>query len=292
MPVTNTPLRYPGGKSQLIPAIVEILRENDLLYGEYAEPFAGGCGIPISLLLNSYVDRIYINDIDPAIYAFWYSVINHTEELCKLIQNTEIDIKRWKQLRSIHFEGNLNDIVQLGFSTIFLNRTNRSGILKAGVIGGIEQKGTYKIDCRFNKKDLTDKIRRIALYKSQINLYSLDAIDFISKVIPKTNTRTLVNLDPPYFAKGPELYTNFYKPQDHAFLKEAVAKIERHWMVTYDNAEEIRELYAEFPTFIYGLNYSAQLKRIGTELMIVDRKLQIPKNLKVTLESVEKQTSL
>ncbi len=283
MPVTDTPLRYPGGKSQLIPVVVEILKENDILYGEYAEPFAGGCGVPITLLLNSYVDHIYINDIDPAIYAFWYSVLNHADELCKLIKEAPVNIKEWHKQRILHFEGNLADVIQLGFSTLFLNRTNRSGILKAGVIGGLEQNGTYKIDCRFNREDLIKKIRRIALYKSRISLSRLDAVDFVSKIVPTTGQKTLVNLDPPYFAKGHELYTNFYKQNDHATLKDAVAKIEKYWMVTYDDTEEIRQLYAKFPLFIYGLNYSAHLKRVGTELMILDPKLRVPDTLKVSV---------
>ena len=95
MPVTDTPLRYPGGKSQIIPLVVEILRENDMFYGEYAEPFAGGAGIAMSLLLNSYVDRIHINDIDPAVYAFWFSVLNHTEQLCDLIDEAPVTIDEW-----------------------------------------------------------------------------------------------------------------------------------------------------------------------------------------------------
>jgi DNA adenine methylase len=291
MPVTDTPLRYPGGKSQLVPFVVEILRENNLFYGEYAEAFAGGAGIAMTLLLNGYVDRVYINDIDPAIHAFWSSVLHRTDELCSLIEETTVTMDEWYAQRKIHFEGNAKQELKLGFSTLFLNRTNRSGILKGGVIGGLSQNGKYKIDCRFNRADLIRKVRRIARYRSQIGLSQLDAADFVRSVVPRTEQRTLVNLDPPYFGMGPELYTNFYNLEDHTKLARAVASIDRHWMVTYDDAPEIRQLYARYPMFLYGLNYSVQLKRIGTELMILNAGLAVPPTVKTALTDISYKKS-
>jgi DNA adenine methylase len=282
MPVTDTPLRYPGGKSQLIPFVIELLKENNLFYGEYAEPFAGGSGIAMKLLLDGYVDRIYLNDFDPAIYCFWYSVLNRTDELCRLIEKTEVTIEEWHKQRKIYLKGDSSREVKYGFSTLFLNRTNRSGIIKAGVIGGLDQSGNYKLDCRFNKPDLVRKIRRIASYKSQIKLSQLDAVKFIKTIVPKMSANTLINLDPPYFGKGPELYTNFYQPEDHIVLAEAVCSINGHWMVTYDDTPEIRNLYKKFPTYSSSLNYSAQLKRVGTELLVLGPTLIAPNSLRLS----------
>lgn len=287
MPVTDTPLRYPGGKSQLVPFVIELLRENDLFYGEYAEPFAGGAGVAMSLLLNGFVDQIHINDIDPAIYSFWFCVLHHTDELCISIENTDVTMDEWYKQREIHAESDLSNITRLGFSTLFLNRTNRSGILNGGVIGGYAQKSDYAIDCRFNKADLVRKIRRIAAYRSQIHLSRLNAVDFVSEVIPNTGERTLVNLDPPYYQKGRALYTNFYQRDDHQKLAESVFTIRRRWMVTYDNVPEISRLYAGYPMFFYGLNYSAQLKRVGTELMVIDPALRIPSAMRASLHATE-----
>lgn len=276
MPVTDTPLRYPGGKSQLIPFVIELLKENNLFYGEYAEPFAGGAGIAMKLLLDGYVDRIYLNDIDPAIYSFWRSVLHHTNELCELIEQTEITIEEWHKQRQIYAERDFTKDIKLGFATLFLNRTNRSGIIKAGVIGGLNQDGNYKLDCRFSKSDLIRKILRIASYRKQIKLSRLDAVNFVNKVIPNTGATTLVNLDPPYFRKGQELYTNFYRPNDHAKLAKAVGAIKKHWMMTYDDTPEIRDLYAQYPMYGSSLNYSAQLKRVGTELLVLGSSLNAP----------------
>lgn len=284
MPVTNTPLRYPGGKSQLIPFVIELLKQNDLIYGEYAEPFAGGSGIAMHLLLEGYVDKIYLNDLDPAIYSFWHSALNHTDEICRLIGETDVTIDEWHRQREI-FRNGLGESseVEFGFSTLFLNRTNRSGIIKGGVIGGYDQNGNYKLDCRFNKPDLIRKIRRIASYRTQISLSQLDAVEFIDTVLPGTSKNTLVNLDPPYFCKGPELYTNFYHAKDHADLAKAVRSIRRHWMVTYDDAPEIRNLYSSFATYTSNLNYSAQSKRVGTELLVLGPTLTAPQT---TIRSV------
>lgn len=281
MPITDTPLRYPGGKSQMIPFVIDLMRGNDLFYGEYAEPFAGGAGIAMKLLLDGYVDKIYLNDFDPAIYAFWFSVLHHSDELCGMIEKTEVTIEQWHQQRGIYFSKTETTLVKKGFATLFLNRTNRSGIIKAGVIGGLNQNGNYKLDCRFKKAELVRKIKRISSYKNQIRLSQLDAIEFVRSVIPNTAPNTLVNLDPPYFGKGPELYSNFYQPDDHAKLAQAVHSISKRWMVTYDDEPEIRSLYAQYPMYSSKLNYSAQVKRMGTELLVLDPQLSVPTSLDV-----------
>ncbi len=281
MPITDTPLRYPGGKSQLAPLVIDLLKTNDLLYGEYAEPFAGGAGIALTLLLNSYVSRIYLNDIDPAIHAFWHCVLHDTDALCQQVLETPVTIDEWHRQRTIYLDLTCGDMAAKGFATLFLNRTNRSGILRGGVIGGLNQDGEYKLDCRFNRNDLVRKIKRIATHAEQIELSCLDASTFVTTVVPRTSDYTLVNLDPPYYGKGPELYTNFYHHADHAALAQAVGKIERRWMVTYDDTPEIRQLYSRWRCFSSNLTYSAQVKRIGVELLVVDDDLQLPANLMV-----------
>lgn len=276
MPITDTPLRYPGGKSQLAPLVIDILQKNDLMYGEYVEPFAGGAGIAMHLLLNSYVSRVYLNDIDPAIHAFWHTVLNNTQTLCDLVQHTPVTLEEWHRQRAIFLDPAHPDITAKGFATLFLNRTNRSGILRGGVIGGLSQQGNYKMDCRFNRGDIIRKIKRIALHREKIELHCLDAAVFVNTVVPTTSEYTLVNLDPPYYGKGPELYTNFYRHEDHQALAQAVGNIDRHWMVTYDDTPEIRQLYQPYRNYSSNLNYSVQTKRIGVELLIADDHLVLP----------------
>ena len=275
MPVTDSPLRYPGGKTQLAPFVIEILRENDLFYGAYIEPFAGGCGIAWKLLLDAYVSEIHINDIDPHIYAFWASVLRKTDDLCELIETTPVTMDEWHRQKNIQKSRRARQL-ELGFSTLFLNRTNRSGILKGGVIGGKKQESAYPLDCRFNKVDLIRKIQRIAKYKDQVKLTKMDAEDFILDTLPTLSKKALVNIDPPYYSKGRDLYCSFYEHKDHASLARVIPMIKQRWMVTYDNAPEIQRLYEKYPSINLSLNYSAQVKRVGVELMVIDPKLKLP----------------
>ncbi|HHJ7160396.1 TPA: DNA adenine methylase, partial [Streptococcus pyogenes] len=195
-----SPLRYPGGKSQVYDYVRELVIANDAI--TYIEPYMGGMGIALKLLLNNNVHKIMVNDYDKAIYAFWYSVLNYTEQLIEKINTTPITIDEWKLQREVQKnKNNCDDLLTLGFSTLFLNRTNRSGIIKAGVIGGLKQDGNYKLDCRFNKEKTIKKIKLIASYKKQIKLYNMDAEKFIRLNITKTKN-SFTFFDPPYYTKG------------------------------------------------------------------------------------------
>lgn len=278
MAITNTPLRYPGGKTQLVPFVKELLRKNDLLQCVYCEPFAGGAGIACRLLLNGTIAEAWINDIDPAIYAFWHSVLNSTEQLCERIKHTTIDLPEWHRQKQIHTEERSN-LLDLGFATLFLNRTNRSGILKGGVIGGISQTGKYKIDCRFNRDDLIRKIKRIAIYRDQIRLTCIDAHLYISSELQKLPQHALVNVDPPYYLAGPDLYTNAFQHQDHLSLAMEVRRMPHRWMLTYDDVPEIRSMYDGLSQYCKTLTYYAQVKRSATELLILSDNLIPPPSL-------------
>lgn len=275
MPTTDTPLRYPGGKTQLTPFVLDVMRANDLMQCIYCEPFAGGAGIACRLLLAGAVSEIWINDIDASIYAFWHSVLNVPDELCSWIEKTPVTIAEWKKQRTVQ-QDKAASIFQLGCSTLFLNRTNRSGILKGGVIGGQEQASEYLLNCRFNRADLTRKIQRIALYKDQVHLSRVDAEMYIKTVVPKLPGHSLVNIDPPYFGKGPGLYTSFYKPKDHTALSHVIRSIKKPWMLTYDDAPEIVDLYAGLPKLLKELTYAAQIKRIGVELLVMSQTMRWP----------------
>lgn len=273
----NTPLRYPGGKAKLTNFLKLVFEENDLLDGHYVEPYAGGAGIALALLYQSYVNSIHLNDLNPAVYAFWHSVLNNNEALCRLVRDTPVTMEEWKKQKNVMLNPTLHDKVELGFATFFLNRTNRSGILMGGVIGGKEQSGDWKLDVRFNKPDLINRIEKLALYGSRIKLYNMDAAELISTILPNLPSKTLVYLDPPYYVKGKGLYQNHYTHEDHKAIATQVQKeIKLPWIVSYDYAPEIMAMYAKSKSIVYGLNYSAQNKYEGVEAMFFSKKLVIP----------------
>ena len=267
MSIYNSPLRYPGGKTKLIAYILETLEINGLIGGTYVEPFAGGAGIAWYLLINNKVKHVCINDLNSSIYAFWHSVLNNTEELKRRINDTNVTIDEWHKQKSIQ-DCESASVLDLGFSTFFLNRTNRSGIIKGGVMGGKKQDGKYKLDCRFNKEKLIEQIDTIASLKDCITLTNKDARIFLSKDINNIERKCLINIDPPYYVKGKGLYQNFFEHDDHFELSNVIRTVDRPWIVTYDNAPEIIEIYNDLKPSTFDLTYTAQLKRQGSEVII------------------------
>lgn len=268
-----SPLRYPGGKGKLSNYVKSLLTINGLEDCEYFEPYAGGAAVALELLFHEYAKAIHINDIDPGVAAFWRLVLNHTEELCQKISKTRVCMTQWRRQREIYKSGQGDDI-DLGFATFFLNRTNRSGIIRAGVIGGLAQDGEWKLDARFNKAELIERITRIGSQASRINFTQIDAADFLRQV-PKTRN-AFVYLDPPYFYKGKDLYTHAYEADDHKSIADLVKEIDgARWIVSYDDVDAITKLYGKFRSIHYTLSYSAQSRYQGSEVMFFSPDLKI-----------------
>ncbi|MCI4217385.1 DNA adenine methylase [Dickeya dianthicola] len=274
-----TPLRYPGGKGKLSYYIKSLLEANLITDGYYVEPYAGGAAIALDLVVNEYVRNIIINDADPAVYSFWHSVMHETDALCTMIEECNVTMDTWYEQKEVISSDNSENSLALGFAAFFLNRTNRSGILKAGVIGGKAQSGEWKMDVRFKKDDLISRINKISGYKNRIKVTNLDAIELLLNIknLTSGSDKLLVYLDPPYYVKGQDLYRNYYEHRDHVAVKNALSESGiNNWLVSYDNSEEIKEIYAAFRQSEYSLSYTAQSKRVGKEVMIFSDSLIIP----------------
>ena len=272
-----SPLRYPGGKSKLTAYLKRILADNRLIGGDYAEPYAGGASVALGLLFDEYASTIHINDLDRSIHAFWHSVLYETDALCRLVRIARLTPTTWRRQRAVQNDASAS-MLERGFSTLFLNRTNRSGIITGGMIGGVEQLGDWKLDARYNRAGLVTRIERVASYGDRIKLSRLDASTFLLKRVPLMPQRSLVYLDPPYFVKGQHrLYANFYEPKDHADIANIVTTLERPWLVSYDNAPEIRRLYSPHRRLTYGLDYTAAKRYEGSEVMFFSFGLAIPR---------------
>lgn len=273
----NTPLRYPGGKGKLTNFIKLVFEQNNMLDGHYVEPYAGGAGIAFTLLSLDYVSCIHLNDLNQSVYAFWHSVVYDCDALCARIETTQVTMSDWFKQKEVQLNPHRYTILDLGFSTFFLNRTNRSGIIKGGVVGGKSQRGEWKLDARFNKIDLINRIQKIAHSSNRIRLYNLDADNFITTILPTLPHKTLVYLDPPYYVKGQGLYENHYAHKDHERVSKLVQqKIKQPWIVSYDHAAEIGAMYKNRRSIIYGINYSAAVRYTGAEVMFFSDKLLIP----------------
>lgn len=261
-----SPLRYPGGKNCIFKFMSNLFYENDLIGIEYAEPYAGGAGLALHLLIDGYVSKIHLNDLDEWVYAFWYTILNNKDEFCTWLNNVQIDIDVWrtyKTMLSNPFNLTKFEKAQVFF---FLNRTNVSGVIKGGVIGGLLQEGNYKIDARFNKTDLINRIEHIYQRRHNIEIYNLDGIEFLRQMNRK-HRDMFIYIDPPYVIKGSNLYLNFYTQSDHAALAQTVKKLRKRWLISYDNCDLINSLYYAYDRISYRLAQNTS-NRIGEEMLI------------------------
>lgn len=266
--MTLSPLRYPGGKSKLASFLELIIQNLNIPNCTYIEPFAGGAGVALFLLLNGTVDKIVINDLDKAIYSFWRAIKQEPLKLIKKIEETPITIEEWYKQRQVYMSSTTYSL-DLAFATLFLNRTNRSGILTAGPIGGHAQSGEWKLDVRFKKEALIEKIITLSEQKNNIIVYNKDIISLINNYIPQFCPNAFIYFDPPYYNKGQKLYKNFLTPRDHQKIRDAIIEnVPVPWIMTYDDVSEISDLYAPYLIKKFDLIYSAANKGKASELMI------------------------
>lgn len=280
-----TPLRYPGGKARFAPMIADVINGNTLAGGHYLEPYAGGAGVALVLLMDGVVSHIHINDADPAVSVFWRAAVHDTAELIKLVANEPVTMEAWHHWRAMMLGKTTGTQIERGFATLFMNRTNRSGILKGGVIGGKAQAGAYKLDARFMRDELCLRLERIGRHAEGISVYEEDAYKLLLRChefLPRTS---LIYLDPPYYVKGAGLYRNFYKHDDHAQIARLLGsnRFRRPWVVSYDNADEIRTMYSYANSFTYGLRYTAQQRYTGSEVMFFSERLTPPGQIQAQL---------
>jgi len=279
----RTPLRYPGGKQKLAPFIADVLKTNDLVGCEYSEPYAGGAGAAMELLLDGLVSRVHLNDVSYPIYAFWASLKRFPDELCRRISRASLTIAEWQRHRAVVRAPKEHDVLELGFSTLYLNRCNRSGVLTGGLIGGLSQDGPWKMDARFPRKELTKRVEAIASRAHRIRLRNWDAERFLLEYLPGLPTGTFVYCDPPYYEKASRLYLNSYKTDDHSRIASIIQRKVRHrWMVSYDAVQPIISLYASRRSLYYALQYNAAKVYRGKEVIFFSDRLRLPNDTRVS----------
>ena len=273
---TESPLRYPGGKGALGSILSWVMRHNRLRNRTIAEPYAGGAGAALGMLFRGETPEIHINDADPAIHAFWWAVTHDPEWFLMLLEQTPVTVDEWYRQRT-RFKDSSAWHLHRGFAAFYLNRCNRSGIILNGsVIGGLRQTGRWKIDARFNKEGLRRRIERIAAYRDRIRVTGIDGREFIAQLDPQ---ETFFLIDPPYYHKGKTLYLNGMDPSGHRDLAASLRHLDAPWVLTYDDCEEIREMYGSWACLRpYTLRYSASTRRQGSELLITPRWMAVPKD--------------
>lgn len=275
-----SPLRYPGGKSSLASFLKDVIDLNDLRDCGYFEPFAGGAGAALALLQDNVVSEIHINDADFRVYAFWQSVLSEGSRFAERISSVTLNIDEWRKQQAICANPQNHDLFDVGFSAFYMNRCNRSGVLSgAGPIGGYKQAGKWRLNVRFNRETLAERVLRLKRIQERIHVTGMDAIRFLSKRLPFGSKRgnVLVYLDPPYVLKGQRLYLNAYEKRDHALLSKYLMRQKiLPWVMSYDDSDLVRTLYAEYKQALLPIRYTLQNKRDAHELIIAPDTVTLP----------------
>lgn len=273
---TSSPLRYPGGKSALAGLLSQIRRLNGLGDRAIAEPFAGGAGASLTLLYLEETHEIYVNDADPAIHDFWWSLVNRRQTFVDMLSRTRVSMAEWRRQRDVYRNRGRVSRLRRGFSAFYLNRCNRSGIItNGGPIGGVKQTGKWKLDARFNKPELRRRCEKVAEYRDRVHVSGRDGIEFIKGLDAES---TLFFIDPPYFVKGQTLYLNALDEEYHITLSTQLKTMsDAAWVLTYDDCPEIRRLYRGWATIRpFSLRYTAAERRSGKEVLITPKWIRLP----------------
>lgn len=277
-----SPLRYPGGKARLARFFSDLIKAQHPRPRYYAEPYAGGAGAALNLLYRKDVDHIYINDINPGIAAFWRAATSIPNDLIKLIRSTPVTITEWEKQRDIYKTGDTKDDLKLGFSTFFLNRTNRSGIINARPIGGLQQTGKWKIDARYNKENLIERINAISKLSPRITVTQKDGVDFIND-LQDYGQDLFLYADPPYVVQGGRLYHKAFNTDAHHRLADTLRQVTHPWVLTYDDEPLIwNRLYRDDRIARFNIAHTAQHSHIGKETIVYSPYLNLPADIQIT----------
>lgn len=259
-----SPLRYPGGKGRLAQFVGDLIARQRPRPLRYVEPFAGGAGVGLRLLFDEQVDEIVINDLNPGVAAFWRAVFDANDELVARVRTCAPTIEEWHRQRVV-YRGLPDDDVALGFATFFLNRANRSGILNARPIGGLEQKGTWKIGARFDANKLAERIELLGKYSTRVTVSERDGVDLIAESV--SDQDTFVYADPPYLVQGDDLYLDTFQWEHHERLAATLHEAEG-WLLTYDADPRVPILYAGLRCAVFGIAHTAARQHVGREFAV------------------------
>ena len=270
-----TPLRYPGGKSRLLGYVERFLKSNGISPDCVCEPYAGTASISVGLLQRGMVSSAYICEKDPLIVAYWNAIKFHIDDFVESIKAVEVSMDTWFSFREYLSEDAHTrfSVTELALALLFYNRTNYSGIIKGGPLGGKSQKSQYKLGCRFNKLAIIEKLVGLSKVSENIHITSGDGLEFLrreSKNMPKESMFFYV--DPPFYTAGKDLYREFFKDEDHINLANFLADLESPWLLSYDDSQFIRNLYKEKRNAKIYTDYQANfLKKSEGELLFSNR---------------------
>jgi DNA adenine methylase len=235
----RSPFRYPGGKTWLIPTVRRWLKQENKPTNLLIEPFAGGGIVSLTAAFEKLADKIIMVEMDEEIAAVWEVILNGENKwLADKIYSYSLTHENIK----LELDNPQKQLQDIAFCTILKNRVFHGGILAKGS-GMIKQGENGKgITSRWYPKTLRDRILAIAYVKDKINFVKGDAFKVIYQ--NQHNEKAYFFIDPPYTKAGKRLYNHFDIDDEELF--KLTAQLKGKFMLTYDDAPEIRQLAEKY----------------------------------------------
>jgi DNA adenine methylase len=239
-----SPLRYPGGKKRLSGYIAAAIRLNGLRPKLFVEPFAGGASVALQLLNDGLVERIALGERDPLLASFWTTVFTDHEWLVGRLRDTEPTLTNWDRFKNARH----SDDRGRALACVFLNRTSFSGIIApgGGPLGGRAQVSAYTLGCRYSVETLARRITQAAQLSDRVLFVNHGDWRHTVRRVKARKFRpgeVLYYLDPPFYYKAEKLYRFSFDDAGHQRLHDALGSLGQHWLLSYDAADPIIEMY-------------------------------------------------
>ena len=238
----RSPLRYPGGKTWLIPHIRAWLAPIQPRPRTLIEPFCGGGIVALTAVCESLVEQCFMAELDHDVAAFWHAALRHNAELCHLVSEFE------PTRESVSALANQapRELLEHGFRTLVLNRTRRGGILAPGAALTKTGENNKGLASRWYPDTIIQRLRNIEAHAPQINFCEADGLDLLEVIADAPGTVAFI--DPPYTAGGKRAGRRLYSHSqiDHRRLFKILAQSPVDFLMTYDRSPEIAELIAEY----------------------------------------------
>ncbi|GBG13516.1 DNA adenine methylase [Novimethylophilus kurashikiensis] len=240
---TRSLLRYPGSKARFVDFISRAIRLNGLSGYVFAEPFCGGASASIALLESGCADYVALNDADPLVAHLWDTVFSetHAEWLAEQVMTIPLTIDEWRRQKALEPISPRESALKC----LYLNRTSFNGIIhQSGPLGGWGQT-KRTVGVRFNRERLATRIRELSKLGDRVLSVSNNNWEtFCDRLL--ANNKCFFYLDPPYYHKAEQLYGYYFDKEGHARLRDYLIASKAKWMLSYDDAPEVRSLYQRY----------------------------------------------
>lgn len=222
-----SPLRYPGGKQNWMPIVLNHWEKHGLKPNVFVEPFAGGAGLSLALIAEGHLKHVVLAEKHYGIRTLLKTLrtLYWNDELMRLFECPNKDDFSWSYS------------TEQAFLTLHANYTNYQGILHPHARKGENRWDVQKIAKKLRQCHSILKKARVEFLEDYTEAFNeFDKLDY-----------GFCFIDPPYYKQGARLYQHSFNDKDHVELCETLQRgnefYPQQWMLAYDNHPRIWELY-------------------------------------------------